>query len=58
MVKFFGKYFFKPLNDEEYQHWCKNNLGVREDIKTEKEAIDFGLKLKALPGKNPNECTV
>ena len=58
MVKFLGKYFFKSLNDEEYEHACKHNIGVREDIKTEEEAIQFALKLKMLPGKDLNGSTV
>ena len=32
LVKVFGKYFFKKLNDKEFEDWKKTHTGVRYDI--------------------------
>ena len=53
-VKIFGKYFFKKLSDEEYKHWKETKTGVKYDIKTEQEAIDFALSLKKQNGRIPS----
>ena len=47
LKKIFGKYFFEKLTDEEYKVWKKTRLGIKYEIKTEKEAIEFALKIKA-----------
>ena len=58
LVKFWGKYFFEKLNDEEWEHYRKNNLGIKADITTEKELIEFGLKMKSLSGKESTKSTI
>jgi hypothetical protein len=58
LVKCWGKYFFKKLDDKEWEYYKKNNIGIKEDIKTEKEAIEFGLKLKSLSGKDSTKSTI
>lgn len=58
LVKFWGKYFFEKLNDEEWEYAKKNNMGIKADITTEKEAIDFALKLKSLSVKDSTKSTV
>lgn len=35
MVKMLGKYFFKPLDEEEYKKWKKTNTGILTDITTD-----------------------
>ena len=58
LVKFWGKYFFKKLDDNEWANYKKTKLGVIDHVKTEKEAIELILKLKSLEGKNDVESTV
>ena len=58
LTKIFGKYFFENLNDNEYKQWIKTNTGVKYDVVDDKGIIDWGLKIKALDGKNPNGCSV
>ena len=57
-VKMFSKYFFKRLTEVEYQDWKKTHTGIREDIRTDKELIEFALKLKSLEGKDRTTCSV
>lgn len=45
-VKIFGKYFFKKLSESEYEHWKNTKTGIKYDIKTDQEAIDFAMELK------------
>ena len=52
LTKIFGKYYFKKLSDEEYKVWKSTRVGIKHDIKTEKEAVEFALKLKAQEGKD------
>lgn len=58
MVKMLGKYFFKPLDEEEYQTWKRTHTGILTDVNTDEEIIDFMLKLKALPCKSFTENVV
>ena len=58
LVKFWGKYFFQKLDDKEFDYYKKNNLGIKADIKTEKEAIEFALKMKTLSGKDSTKSTI
>ena len=39
-------------------HWKRTRTGIMYDIKTDKDAIDFALKLKALDGKDNTSSTV
>jgi len=57
MVKIFGKYYFKRLNDEEYAKYIKVYCGIKPEITSEKEAIEFALKMKSLEGKSFDMCT-
>jgi hypothetical protein len=57
MVKIFGKYYFKKLNDEEYAKYIKVYCGIKPEITSEKEAIEFALKMKSLEGKSFDMCT-
>jgi len=54
----FGKYFFKRLDEEEYQKWKKTHTGIREDIRTDEQLSEFALKLKSLEGKDSETCSV
>ena len=56
--KFFGKYFFKKLNDEEYRKYQKTNVVVVEDVRNDREMIEYALKLKQLEGKNQETCSM
>lgn len=51
-----GKYFIEVLNKEDKEKMIKSNCAVIEDIRNEKEAIDFCLKLKACVSKGNGEC--
>jgi len=57
-VKILGKYYFQQLNDEEYARSKKTHTGIREDLKTDDELIEFGLKVKQLEGKTTDMCSV
>jgi|APSaa5957512535_1039671.scaffolds.fasta_scaffold68776_3 hypothetical protein len=35
MIKIFGKYYFKKLNDEEYERYINVYCGINYDIKSE-----------------------
>ena len=48
IVKKLGKYFFQKLTNEEHANWMKDVCGVRPEIKTDKQLIEFALQVKAL----------
>jgi len=52
LTKIFGKYYFEKLTDEEYKVWKSTRVGIKSEIKTEKEAVEFALQLKAQDGKD------
>jgi hypothetical protein len=53
-----GKFFFKRMTPEEIKVWRSKCTGVIEDVRTDQEMIDFGLKMKALDGKFSESSSV
>lgn len=51
MVKKFGKHFFIDLTEEESNKWWKDSCGIRPDIKTDQQLLDFVNMLKTNEGK-------
>ena len=51
MVKILGKYYLKNMTPEESKQWVKTNTGVKPEIRTDDQMVEFGLKLKSLEGK-------
>ena len=56
--KYFGKYFIKFPGIDEKEKLIKTNTAIIEDVKNEKEAIEFALKLKACVTKTIGECSI
>jgi len=54
MKKVFGKYYLKHLEGEERKKMINSNTGVIDDIKSEAEALEFAVKLKACGGGHDN----
>jgi len=58
MVKRYHRYFFKVLNDDEKKKWMKSNCGVIDDIKTDQDALDFAIKLRAIQTKHDGDMPI
>ena len=54
MVKMFGKYFLKaiPKDSPDFARWKKESTGIKWDIKTDQDLLDFLCKLKKVDSKN------
>lgn len=58
MIKVLGKYFLQESTPEEVVLWKKRRCGYIAEPTTDQEMLEIGLKLKALSGKTPEECTL
>ena len=45
-VKIFGKHFLEKIPEKDMDQWRKENTGICWDVRTEKDLIDFMIKLK------------
>ena len=48
IIKRYHRYFYQVLNGEEKKKWMRSNCGVIDDIKTDQEALDFAIKVRAI----------